>query len=213
MDRIFANSAAVLLLLNCILYFRSFSTYGKAFKIFSFYLLSTLSIEFLMRIFAYYHYQNLVLSHFYFVFQFTFLSLFYFTILKEEIQKKIVKIYFVFCFSTLLIQYVFVPNKFFQFNLFEIFITCFPIIIFAILYLYNMLNEKKVFYLINIGVLIYTLGCTIIFLAGNIITIYNAQFARDCWTLNTILYLFYQILIFIEWRKNYSKLNFKTDEY
>jgi len=207
MNEIFGESAVLVLIVNCILYLRSFKHYGKAFKIVSIYILATLLVELIMRVLARYGYNNLFVSHFYCTSQLLLLSLFYINILKNKTQIKAIKIYLVLCFIMLGIQYALIPKMFFKFNLFEIFITSFPIVIYSIFHLYNMLNEKKEFYYLNIGIMVYTTGSTIIFLSGNIINIYSPKLASDCWTFNSILYLFYQVLLFIEWKKNYSKIN------
>jgi hypothetical protein len=184
MNEIFGEGAVLVLIVNCILYLRSFKHYGKAFKIVSIYILATLLVEMIMRVLARYGYNNLFVSHFYCTSQLLLLSLFYINILKNKTQIKAIKIYLVLCFIMLGIQYALIPKMFFKFNLFEIFITSFPI-----------------------GIMVYTTGSTIIFLSGNIINIYSPKLASDCWTFNSILYLFYQVLLFIEWKKNYSKIN------
>lgn len=211
MEKFFANLAEIVLLINCVLYLKSFSNYGKAFKLITSYIVIHTIVEFSMRILGLYKIQNLFFSHLYFIGQFVILSFFYITILKDNLLKKIIKIYLIIALITLAVQYCLKPSLFYTFNLFEIFITCFPLIIYSVFYFYQMLNEKKVFYYINTGMIIYLFGSTIIFLSGNIINIYNTKFAKGCWTFNSFLYVFYQILIFIEWKKNYSK-TIITDE-
>jgi hypothetical protein len=206
MDQFFGDSAVILLIINCILYFRSFFCNNKAFKIITLYITSTVLIELSMRILGHYGYNNLFISHFYCISLLFFLSLFYINVLKDKAHKNGIKIYMVLCLVALITQYALIPNLFFKFNLFEIFITSFPVVIYSIIYLFNMLNEKREFYYVNIGVMIYITGSTIIFLSGNIINIYSPKFAKSCWTFNSILYFFYQLLIFIEWKKNYSKI-------
>ena len=206
MERFFANLAEILLLINCILYFRSYSNYGKAFKIITCYIALHTFVEFSMSILGFFKILNLYFSHLYFIGQFIILSFFYTTLLKDKLLKKIIKVYLITCLIILIIQYSLKPSLFFTFNLFEIFITCFPLIIYSVFYFYQMLNEKKEFYYINSGMIIYLFGSTIIFLSGNIINLYSTKFAKGCWIFNSLLYVFYLILMLIEWKKNYSKL-------
>ena len=97
------------------------------------------------------------------------------------------------------------PNLFFEFNLFEIFITSFPIIIYSTFYLYNLLNKKKDFYYINLGLLIYLFGSTVLFLVGNLVAKLDNNLNDIPWILNSVLYIMYQIFILAEWKINFSK--------
>ncbi|WP_246020814.1 hypothetical protein [Flavobacterium humi] len=148
--------------------------------------------------------NNLFLSHFYFIIQFIILSFFYITILTEEYQKKIVKIGLALGLSALGIQYAINKDAFYSFNLFEIFITSFLLIIYATLYFYNLLNEKRKFYYINMGILIYLFGSTVLFLAGNLVATLVSKTNRITWILNAFLYIVYQLFVWIEWQKNFS---------
>ena len=148
--------------------------------------------------------DNLFLSHFYFILQFILLSCFYLNLELNGSQKKVIKIGFPVCLSALAIQYLLDMSLLSKFNLFEIFITSFLIIIYATFYLYNLLNEKKDFYYINLGILIYLFGSTVIFLAGNLSIVYELRFKFSIWILNALLYVAYQIFILVEWKRNFS---------
>ena len=158
------------------------------------------------KIMIYNKYQNISMSHFYFIMQFITLSLFYNQILISHIQKKIIKITLLIVPVILIIQYILNPRLIFVFNLLEVFICSFSIVIYATFHFYNMLNEKRKFYFINIGILIYLFGSTIIFLTGNILIMKPTGLGRYISTINVVLYIFYLTLILIEWKKNYSKI-------
>ncbi|MCO6173922.1 hypothetical protein NHF50_02580 [Flavobacterium sp. NRK F10] len=64
---------------------------------------------------------------------------------------------------------------------------------------YNILNEKRTYYYINMGILIYLFGSTVVFLSGNIISVLNFSTSKIIWELNSVLYVIYQILIMVEW--------------
>jgi hypothetical protein len=205
MLRIFANIGNLILICNLILFIRDFRFQNKGFKIFTLYLGIIFSIQLGSKILVNLHYQNLYLSHFYFIGQFIMLSFFYKNLFKEALQKRMVNIGFVFCLLVLGIQYGLDPSLLFKFNLFEIFITSFLLIIYAAFHFYNMLNSKKEFYYINMGVLLYLFGSIVLFLAGNLMATLSPKINKIPWILNAILFIVYQIFIFVEWRKSNSK--------
>ena len=207
MNQILAYIGYFFLLLNLILFFISFSNQGKAYKIFTLYLGIIFVVQILAQIYSAQNINNLFLSHFYFIGQFVILSLFFETLLKEKYQKNIVKAGLILGLLTLGIQYGFDPSLFLKFNLFEIFITSFLLIIYATFHFYNMLNEKKEFYYINMGILLYLFGSTILFLAGNLIVTLSSKMNKWTWILNSFLYIIYQVFILVEWKKSFSKKN------
>lgn len=151
-------------------------------------------------------YENISMSHYYFILQFILLSLFYLEILVLSKQKKIIKIGLVLIPSILMIQYILNPKLVFIFNLFEVFVCSFSIVIYAAFHFYNMLNERRLFYFINSGILIYLFGSTIIFLTGNVILMKPNGIGMYLTDINVILYIFYLIMMLFEWKKNYSEI-------
>ncbi|MDI5887124.1 hypothetical protein [Flavobacterium yafengii] len=206
MNQILAYIGYLILLLNLLLFFIRFSDQGKAYKIFTLYLGLVFVVQILAEILIQQKRNNLFLSHFYFIGQFVALSIFYLTILKKvDFQKKIVKGGLISGLLFLGIQFVNDNTLFFKFNLFEIVITSFLLIVFASFHFYNLLNEKKEFYYINMGILIYLFGSTILFLVGNLMTSLSPKINKIPWILNSFLYIIYQLFILIEWKKNFSK--------
>lgn len=187
--------------LNLVLYLKVFFKQGKAFKIFTFYLFGTVLVQILSKIFMILNGNNLFLSHFYFVGQFVLLSLFFKSLFKTSTQKTIANWFLIIGISVLAVQYIIDPNVFFKFNLFEIFITSFLIIILAAIHLYNLLSEEKVFYYCTIGILLYLSGSTILFFVGNLTAILSSEYQFLPWTLNAILVVIYHVFILFEWRK------------
>ncbi|MGO4820919.1 MULTISPECIES: hypothetical protein [unclassified Flavobacterium] len=193
-----------LLLLNLILYLKGFSKQAKAYKIFAFYLILVGVIEVVSGTLKQLQHNNLFLSHFYFIGQFILLSVFYHSLLKDPLQKKLVKYGFVAGLLVISVQYIFEPSIFFKFNLFEIFVTALLLIVFAIFRLYNMLNEKKEFFYINMGLLIYLFGSTVLFFVGNLTADLSPKWSYFTWTFNAFLVIVNHCFILIEWKKNYS---------
>lgn len=201
-DDVFENACVLLLFINSCLYIWSYSKSKKAIalKYFSVYLIITFIITFISIIMAGKGENNLYLSHYYFVFQFIFLSLFYRTLFPKHQKKVVIYILFV-ILSVLVIQYIFNPNSYYKFNLFEIFITSVPIIIYSIVHLYNSLSKKGEYLFINAGVLIYITTSTLIFILGNYLSAFENNTNTYIWVINKVLYAVYLILILVEWKK------------
>ena len=124
--------------------------------------------------------------------------------MKELIQKKIISRLLAFCILVLGIQYTISPELFCMFNLFEIFITSLPLIIYATFHLYNILNEKKQFYYITIGLLIYLFGSTVVFLTTNLLLSLKTYDSFEfIYSLNVYLYAIYQLFIFFDLKHLY----------
>lgn len=208
---LFIKIGYLVLGLNFVVFAMCFSNQGKAFRIFTVYIAVIGVIQIASRVLSSLGMGNLFLSHFYFIAQFIILSFFYLELLKEKYQRKIIKLTLILVLSFLGIQYTINPKLFFEFNLFEIFITSFSIIIFSAFHFYNMLNEKKEFYYINMGILLYLFGSTILFLVGNLTVTLSREFTKIPWILNALFYVFYQLFVLYEWKKSFSKKELETN--
>ena len=150
--------------------------------------------------------NNLFLSHLYFIFQFIFLSLFYRELFTKR-QQFWVNSIFVFVALILTIQYFKDWTLFLKFNLLEILITSFPIILYSIIHLYNSLGKPGKYMYINAAILIYLSVSTLIFILGNLInTIDDRSITVSVWFLNKIFYVGYLLLILIQWKKSLWKM-------
>lgn len=204
-DGIFKYLGVVLLFVNTILFTIDYlkNKRTKAQKYFVFYLILTfcvLSLSILLvEVFGIKN--NLFLSHFYFIFQFVFLSLFYKELFTEQ-QGHWVKFIFIIIMLTLLVQYFTDPKVFYRFNLLEIFLTSFPLVIYSIIHLYNSLSKYGKFMYINAAILIYIATSTLIFILGNYISEIDRSIAFNVWFLNKFFYVGYLILILFEWKKS-----------
>lgn len=204
MNEVLAYFGYAFLLINIILYFKGFFIHEKAFKVLCFYFLIVFIIQIFVGIMKYFKINNLFLSHVYFDFQFIILSVFYYLINQNDIQKRFIKISILLCFIILSLQLILDNDLFFKFNLFEIFITSFLLIVFSVFHLYNMLNIEKKYYYINIGILIYLFGSTVLFLSGNIVAKLKPEYNDIPWILNSLLYIVYQLFILYEWKVSFS---------
>jgi hypothetical protein len=199
------NFGYFLLLINFIVFAIGLSKKQKSYVIFTVYLFLIVCIQIITLVLRKLGVNNLFLSHFYFIGQFLMLGLFYFNLIADKFQKKVIKITLVLALLSLVIQYSIRPDLFFEFNLYEIFITSFLLIIYATFHFYNMLNGKKVFYYINIGIILYLFGSTILFLVGNLSIMLSSKYYKVPSRINYILYIVFQLFILIEWRKSFYK--------
>lgn len=171
------------------------------------------SVQIAAHILVKMHFENLFLSHFYFVLQFLLLSFFYYYLMKESFQRKTILIVLIVCLLLLVIQYSLDWSLFFKFSLFEIFITSLPLITYATFHLYNLLSEKKQFYYITIGLLIYLFGSTIVFLTANLLISLKSRIAfEQIYNLNVYLYVVYQLFILYDLKSLIISVNKKAHE-
>ena len=187
--------------LLCLLYLIGFLKKGKAYKIFTIYLIGVLSIDFVSsHLYRWFRIYNVFMHHFYELFQFVILSYFYSLLLKTKQQLYTVYILLIVLPVFLLARYLFNPSLFFEYNLFETYLTTMPLIIYASMHLYNNLGEKSEFYFVNIGLLFYLFTSTFIFLLYKLITVFEFdEFSDVMVDINIILqyikfgFFFYQL--------------------
>jgi len=204
-DDIFGILGVLLLFVNCILFFKSYhSKIDSAIKFFTIYLTISFLINTVSIILARNGINNLYLSHFYFISQFIFVSLYYRQLFNNR-QKKMVNAMGLLVFIVLGIQYSTNPTLYYKFNLLEIFLTSFPLVVYSIIHLYNSLSEEGKYMYINSGILMYLTTSTLIFILGNFLSDLDRQTTKNIWFLNKVLYIVYLILILLEWKKSLSQ--------
>ncbi len=201
----FSNLSKLILVVNTILFFKSFLIENKTFKIFNLYLFISLVIQVKSYLLWQDKIDNLYLSHYYFILQFILLSLFYITLFNNKKHKNTVKIVSILVLLILTIQYSLNPSLYYKFNLLEIVLTSLSIVSFSVVHFYNSLTEKMEFVYVNSGIFIYLISSTLIFCSGNFLNVSYDSLNKLLWLFNSILYAVYQILIFIEWYKTYRK--------
>ena len=201
-DDFFDYLNTILIIINAVLYawIALKGKQAKAINIFTIYLAANCISQVGQFILAKLVIKNLFLSHFYFLSQFILLSLFY----KELLNSKQSKIVNYVLFSVLLIlgiQYVINPNLFLEINIFEIFITTFPIIVYSVMHLYNSLSKTYTYKYINTAILLYlTLSALIFILLDYLSSIEKSNVTSNIWFLNKVLYVGFLLLILIEWK-------------
>ena len=210
-DAFSVYSLILIAVVNTFVFLYSYKKYGKSasYKLICLYLICKLIIDLSVLILASQRSNNLYLSHYYFISQFVILSLFYRTLF-ETVQKKIVTTLLILVLGTLCIQYMIWPELYFKFNTTEVFITCFPLVMYSVVHLYNSLSKSAKYMYINAGVLIYITTSTLIFILGDYLSSFIISSVDNyIWLINQILYLIYLVLIFTEWWKNFRTVKNK----
>jgi len=185
----------------------------KAYTYLTAYLVLTTIINLIMTYYAINKWNNLFLSHFYFMIQFIFLSQFYYELFKKE-QLRFVRYVQLLVLIILTCNFIIEPLIFFRFSLLEVFLTSFSLFLFSVVHLYNSLVKKGKYLFFNAGILIYSSISTLIFFLGNYLSLGSTDMSRDIklniWNINVLITLVYQVLIFLEWKTNISKWKLKN---
>ncbi len=197
------NTCYLLLIINTLVFTISYNSKNKASKYFIMYLILCLFVQLFSSILSDLRQNNLYLFHYFITGQFIFLSLL-FSKLQEfkKIKKLIRSLAFVIALSIILYFYK-TPDALNKWNVLEISLTSIPLLIYSFLFFVKKISndkDKKYIYF-NSGFFVYTLCSTLIFSVGNIGT---RTLKLYVWDINNILYIIFQILIFVEWYKNFK---------
>lgn len=194
-----------ILCINVIIYFIGFLRNDKAYKSFSIYLFCICIIQFAMEAFASRNYNNHFLSTYYLFFQFILLSFFFYYIFGQVNQEKsnIIKYVSGIVCTCLLAQYIIDPQSYYTFNSVGFLITSVILIIYSVLYLYEMLTKKLLFYYVTIGIFIYLISSSLIFATAASIVSFKDDLYLYIWKTNAVLFIIYQLLILWEWKQQF----------
>lgn len=191
----------ILLIVNSFLFVKKLAGKDQLYRILTIYLVTLSVVETFCNVIGILKpNSNLFISHFYFNFQFLFLSFFFYKLFNSPILKKLVVITLVVIWGILAVQYYQTPTLFWQFNLFEILSISFILIGYALIHLYNSLGEEKKYFNFSIGLIMYLLCSSIIFMSGNLELVFFYEPYIDIWIFNSLLYIVFQIFILKEWK-------------
>ncbi len=208
----FEYTGIILIFINAILYVISYRTNERAvaYKFFTWYLIISFLTSLSVFILNKFVINNLYLSHVYFITQFILLTYFFRALFNPK-QKKYPLFVLAIVLTTLAVKYAYNPSLFFKFNLTEIFITSFPLVVYSIIHLYNSLNKSSSYMYINAGILIYISTSTLIFILGDYLSIFsNNPAVKNIWFINKVLYVIYMILILIQWKTKFQQVKSKS---
>lgn len=202
MTRLFKNLsylATLILLINTLLYFKSFAQQSKAFKLFTIYLLAMSIVQLSMIGFVIIGEPNIFISSIYLVVQLVLLSLFYGKLIKSKLIYVISGGLFLFLMG----QYVLDPSLIHRYNSIGISLSQALIIGYSVVYFYRSLSGRSSFIIVNIGIFLYLICSTLIFASGNLQYDLSQQGYMLLLNLNIVFYLIFQILVFTEWYMNF----------
>ncbi|PWB19040.1 hypothetical protein, partial [Flavobacterium sp. HTF] len=150
-------------------------------------------------------FKNLLLVNFFFIGQFILLGLFFKSLSEDKKQKKCMQISMFFVLFLLTCQYIYNYNFLFEFNLFAITLTSLFLVCNALMHLYNQLTIEKKYFFITIGVIIYMLSSTVLYLIGNLTNDLSSDLKYLSWRLNAFLFIVYHLFILYEWKASFFK--------
>lgn len=190
-----------MLIVNAILFLYTSKNKNTLYKTVMIYLLVMAVIEAICNYIGFFKPgNNLFVSHFQYNIQFLLLSTFFYRLFENTILKKIVVINCIVVWGVLTYQYITTPSIFWECHLPEILSISFILIAYTLIHLYNSLGEEKKYYYFCIGLMMYLLCSSTIFMSGNVELIFCNDPFIDIWIFNSLLYIVYQIFIFKEWR-------------
>ncbi|QSW87733.1 hypothetical protein J0383_15775 [Flavobacterium endoglycinae] len=210
MDDFLIYSGYLILLLNLILYSYSFFRKEKANVFFVCYLAFSFTMQFSMELLYHLGIKNLIVVNLFFIGQMILLGMFYNSLMQIKSQKIFVKSCLAVGLLVLTTQLIIDSAEFFKFNLFEITFTSLLIVVFALLHFYNMLTETKTYYYVTVGIVIYLLASTVLFIIGNLSLGLSDDLKYLSWKLNAFLMVIYQLFILYDWIKSFFKKTLLT---
>jgi len=186
-------------LVNIVLLFRVYRNQNYSVKVFTWYIFAMGVLQLWVTILSKMHLNNLYLSHVYFITQFLFLSHYFHTVLIDPRIKKGIRITTIALVSIIGIQYVIYPDMFWEFNLIEIYLMSMPIIVYATMHLYQMLDQPKVNYNFTLGPLMYLIGSMSLFLFNFLMNQFRIKYpAGVIMWFNIILFMGYHLILFTQ---------------
>src|SRR6218665_1787466 len=183
------------LLINSISFYKTRKNKDLHYKIIMVYLICLFVHELFCNIIGFYAPgSNFFLSHYYFIFQFIALSIFFRSLFSNFILRKVILFFLVLVLIVLAIQYYKTPDLYWRFNLLEIGITSTLLVLYALIYLIqNFKNIKAEYLFFSNGLIIYLVSSSTIFLSGNSDSvIFTEPFILDFWFFNSLFYILYQ---------------------
>ncbi len=188
------------LIINTFLFITNKDVNKKVYKIFLAYLIALSIIEITCHIIGFLHPNlNLFISHFYFVFQFSFLSSLFYKLFKEKIMKQLIVTIFVIEILILAGMYYFNNQLFWTFNIYEIVSTSAILVGYAFVFIFKNFETQHNYFNFSIGLILYLCCSITIFLFGNLDLVLYEDPYIDIWIFNTLFYIIFQYLVYREY--------------
>lgn len=211
--KILSYIGLLVLFINTILYFVGFAGKSKAYKSLVIYLMSLFVIQTVADVYATYGMNNHFLATYLLFIPFILLSYFFYNLLRNINSKKakIIKYVSPVVMLGLLIQYSVTPSLYYVFNSIGLLATTCIIITYSVLYLYEIISRPLPFHYVTIGILIYYLSSSLIFISVPTIASFNVEISLLIWKINAVLFTAYQLLILWEWKQAFYQKRIRQD--
>lgn len=190
-----------LLIFNSLKFFLTKKNKDKNYQILSWFLVSLAVIEIFCNVMGFLKPgSNIFLSHFSLFLNFALLSYFFYRLIQSPVRK-FIPFYFMLVVAIIAYQNIQNPETFFRFNLFEIISISVALIFYALLFIYENLDKNRGFIYFSIGLIVYFLCSSTIFLSGNLNLIFvEKPILLDVWIFNSLAFIVYQIYVFKDWK-------------
>jgi hypothetical protein len=190
----------VFLLCNTFLFITNSTIRKKVYKIFLAYLIALSIIEITCHIIGFlYPNLNLFISHFYFVFQFAFLSGLFYKLFTKKRMKQLIVLVFGIQICILASMYYSDPQLFWRFNVYEIVSTSLILVAYALFFIVKNLEVQHHYFNFSIGLILYLCCSITIFLFGNLDLVLYENPYIDIWIFNSLFYIIFQTMILREY--------------
>jgi hypothetical protein len=216
MNYLFSFSISLLgllfLIINTFLFVRNKAIHSKVSKFFIAYLVTLSVIEIACHVIGFLSpNSNFFISHFYFLFQFVFLSLLYYQLFQNKLIKKSIVFILILQLAVLLFIYSSNPQLFWNFNIYEI-VSCSSILVmYALLYIFMNFENEHNYFNFSVGLILYLICSISIFTSSNLEMVLWEDPFIDIWIFNSIFYILFQYMIFREY-KFFTKKKTTTHE-
>lgn len=199
---IISITGLLFLLFNSFIFLKTRKGKDKNYKCLTFYLTILFAVELACNIIGMLKpNSNFFLSHYYFIIQFNVLSLFFYYIFDSKRLKFFIIFNFIFVAIVLGVQYYNNPSLYLEFNVLEIGLTSFLLIVYCIIHFYKYLKSSFEYFYFCFGLTFYLTSSMLIFLSGNTtLVFFEEPFYFDIWVFNSLFYILFQYLVFKEWK-------------
>ncbi len=204
LDDIIIDTGYFFLILNTLVFILSYTKKDKVLRYFIMYLVLCIIVQLYSSYLSSLNSNNLFLSHYFFIGQFIFLSLFFSTLHNFKELKNFIRFLILPIALYFMIHLYNSPESYKKFNPIEIAVTSIPLLMYSFYFFIKKIDDhkdKKYIYF-NSGFFVYTLCSTLIFILGNM---GFRELKLHLWDINAFLYLVFQIMVFVEWYKNFKK--------
>ena len=206
------NIVILCLLVNVFFSGYIFKTQGSPYRRLFLFLVFNLLIEIAARLLAFSGHNNLPLLHLYTLGEFLLLSWFYKSLVDQPKIFQSHYWYFVIGVSIMIVLNSLLFQSIYEFNTLAKTIVQIIIISYAVLFFYNLTENRKLsstteksLRLINSAVLIYYSGSLFIFMCGQI-SFENTDLYKVFWAFNALLNFIFQLLVlYALWQVAFSK--------